>query len=76
MPMYTFKDTENGEVYDKTMKIADLDGYLRDNPSLQVIIRPVNFIYDAGTNIKVDDGFRDRMKEIKKTYKINNIPDY
>lgn len=74
--MYTFKNTENGEVYDKMMKIADLDGYLRDNPSLQVIIRPVNFIYDAGTNIKVDDGFRDRMKEIKKTYKINNIPDY
>lgn len=74
--MYTFKNSENGEVYDKTMKIADLDGYLRDNPSLQVIIRPVNFIYDAGTNIKVDDGFRDRMKEIKKTYKINNIPDY
>lgn len=76
MPMYTFKNTENGEVHDKMMKIADLDGYLRDNPSLQVIIRPVNFIYDAGTNIKVDDGFRDRMKEIKKTYKINNIPDY
>lgn len=77
MPTYTFKNIQTDEVFDKVLKISDLQPYLADNPNIkQVIGGATAFIYDAGTNIKVNDGFRDRIKEIKKKYTINNIPDY
>lgn len=77
MPTYTFKNIETDEVFDKLMKISELDNFLKENTHIiQIVGGASTFIYDAGTNIKVSDGFKDRMKEIKKKYTINNIPDY
>ena len=33
MPNYEFKNTETGEVFEKQMRISELDQYLIDNPT-------------------------------------------
>jgi len=33
-------------------------------------------VHEPGTRLKVDNGWRDRLKEMKKTYKINNINEH
>jgi hypothetical protein len=33
MPTYTFRNTETGEIFDRQMKIAELDQYKIDNPT-------------------------------------------
>jgi len=33
MPNYLFRDTSNGEIFEKMMKIAELDSYKEQNPT-------------------------------------------
>lgn len=44
MPTYTFKDTNTGEVFEKFMKISELDEYSESNPHLEKIIHAPNVI--------------------------------
>jgi len=44
MPTYTFKDTNTGEVFDKFLKISELDEYSESNPHLEKVISAPNLI--------------------------------
>ncbi len=44
MPTYTFKDTNTGEVFDKFLKISELDEYSESNPHLEKVIHAPNLI--------------------------------
>ena len=67
MPTYLFKDTATDEVFEKVMKIAELDDYLAANPTHQRH-------YDGrapamGDSVrlglrKVDNGFKEVLQKI------------
>jgi hypothetical protein len=67
MPTYLMRNTETGEVFEKVMKIAEYDQYLKDNPS------HVRF-YDGADSvaaftgdhvvIKKDSGFKEVLQKI------------
>ena len=77
MPIYTFRNKDTGEEFDETMMIAELDPYLKSNPHLeQRITAATKIVHERGTNLRVDDGFRETMSKIKETYKVNNIKSY
>lgn len=69
MPIYTFKDNETGEEFDKMMKMSELDEYKEANPHLSTVIRGAPaFSYDSvGLGVrKTDDSFNSLLKHIKK----------
>lgn len=38
MPNYTFEDTNTGDVYEMTMRIAERDEFVKDNPHMKQLI--------------------------------------
>ena len=75
--IYTFRDKETGEEFDLNMMISELDTYLENNPNVEQIIRSATkIVHERGTNLRVDDGFRESISRIKETYKVNNIKSY
>lgn len=70
MPSYTFKDTETGEQFTTVMSMAEREEFLSANPHMQQVIHSAPSIGDTirmGMR-KPDDGFRDRLREIKKAH--------
>lgn len=70
MPTYTFINTETGDVVTEIMSIKEREKFLKKNPQYQQQIVSAPAIGDSikmGLR-KPDDGFRDRLREIKKTH--------
>ena len=68
MPSYTFLNTESGEMFTTIMSIAEREEYLKANPHIQQQLISAPALGDSirlGLK-KPDNGFRDRLKEIKK----------
>jgi predicted nucleic acid-binding Zn ribbon protein len=76
MPTYRFKNNETGEEFEKFMKISEREQFLTDNPNVSQMPVPTRIVHETGTNLKIDDGFREVLGRIKNTYKINNIKSY
>ena len=77
MPTYSFRDKKTDAEFDKIMMIAELDTYLDENPHLeQVITSGTKIVHERGTNLKVDDGFREVISKVKETYTVNNLKSY
>jgi len=70
MPNYTFLNTETGDHIDLYMSMSERDQYTLDNPNMQQVIHSAPSIGDTvrmGMK-KPDNGFRDRLREIKKAH--------
>lgn len=70
MPNYTFLNTETNEYYELYMSVAEREQYVKDNPAMQQVIHSAPALGDSirlGLR-KPDDGFRDRLREIKKAH--------
>ena len=76
MPTYKFKNNKTGEEFEEFMSIASREQYLIDNPDVSQMPVATRILHERGTNLKVDDGFREVTAKIKDTYKINNIKSY
>ena len=77
LPTYNFRNTETGEELEITMRISELDEYKLNNPVMQQYLKSApRIVGGVGTNLKVDDGFREVLSKVKDTYKVNNIKDY
>jgi hypothetical protein len=80
MPIYSFKDTETGEEFDKMLKLAERESFLEDNPNLQQIITGSAPLIDSARlgRAKPDQGFRDLLSSMKnnKSYTGNKINDW
>lgn len=65
--IYTFKNNDTGEVFEKVMSMADKDPYLKENPNLSLVITPVAMSYSGtkSTISQASDGFNDILKSIK-----------
>ena len=72
MPTYTFQNAQ-GEVYDKFMKISEVDQYLADNPGTQKLLAAPSLIggisMDSG---RLPDGFKDKLREMQKKHPTAN----
>lgn len=72
---YTFRNKDTGEEFTKSMKLAEREPFLKDNPHLeQIIVAPT----PAGDSVrlgftKADGVFRDRLAQIKSTHPNNRI---
>lgn len=70
MPNYTFLNTTTGETFTEIMSISEREEYLKANPNIQQQIVSAPSLGDPirlGLK-KPDNGFRDRLKEIKKAH--------
>jgi hypothetical protein len=70
VPTYTFLNTNTGEQLTEIMSIAEREEYLASNPHIQQQIVSAPSLGDSirlGLK-KPDNGFRDRLKEIKKAH--------
>lgn len=70
MPNYTFLNTETNEYHELYMSVAEREQYVKDNPAMQQVIHSAPALGDSirlGLR-KPDDGFRDRLREIKKAH--------
>ncbi len=70
MPTYTFLNTNTGEQLTEIMSIAEREEYLASNPHIQQQIVSAPSLGDSirlGLK-KPDNGFRDRLREIKKAH--------
>lgn len=65
MPIYTFKDLNTGEVFEHSMKIAELDQFRNDNPHLQTIITAPMICDPVRVGVtKVDGGFKEVLQKV------------
>lgn len=66
MPLYDFKDTKTGEVFEKFMSIASKEEYLKENPHIEPFISGLPPLIDPvvlGVR-KTDQGFKEVMQKI------------
>ena len=74
MPTYTFEDIENGNVENLTMTISELDDYKKDNPNMKQVLGSFGISDPIRMGLrKPDEGFRDRLKDIKRSHKGSTI---
>ena len=76
MPTYRFKNNKTGEEFEEFMQMSKRESYLSENPDIIQMPVATTVVHETGTNLKVDDGFREVVSKIKNTYKINNIKSY
>ena len=65
MPTYLFRNTETGEVFEKVMKISELDPYKMENPTHERYYDGVAPAF-AGDHItiKKDTGFKEVLQRV------------
>jgi hypothetical protein len=70
MPSYTFKNLNTGEEWTDIMSISEREEFLSKNPQVQQQLTSAPALGDSirlGLR-KPDNGFRDRLREIKKAH--------
>lgn len=77
MPFYVFRDSNSGEVFEKLMKISELDQYKLDNPHLVQVPQAPGLSDPVRLGrMKPSDGFRDVLSKIKEGSPGSNINTY
>ena len=67
MPTSQFKNKTTGVEWNKELKIAELDDYVKENDCSIVVRAPQIISWRGELRHKHSDGFNDRSKEIHKT---------
>ena len=68
MPTYTFYSHDLDEIFEVYLKMSEREEYIKDNNLIQI---PTPIALHSGRgmgNKKIDDGFRDILKEMKKKH--------
>lgn len=77
MPTYSFRDKLTGEVFDKIMKISELDIFLSSNDNLETVIThapPLGDSVRLGIR-KPDGGFNEVLSKIHSNNYKSNLAD-
>lgn len=76
MPTYAFRNKETGELFDQSMKMAELDGFLEQNPTLERyhdgIAAPIGDPVRLGIR-KLDGGMKEVLQRIKSANRRSTI---
>lgn len=67
MPTYRFLNTETNEEFEDFMSISAMEKFLEENKHITQLVNGSPMIV-SGVNKKPDAGFRDLLKEMKKTH--------
>lgn len=76
MPHYTFLNKETNEEFNEIMTLTEREEFLKTNPHIEQLIFKTAPVLHSGRGLglrKVDDGFRDVMKNISKRNPRNNM---
>jgi|TARA_A100001391_G_C5017676_1_gene264958 hypothetical protein len=67
MPTYTVKDIKTNSQWDVNCSYAELQQMLDNSPDLIKVLSTPNFSYSGVGSLlsKTDDGWKDRLKQIK-----------
>ena len=67
MPTYTVKDIKTNSQWDVSCSYAELQQMLDNSPDLIKVLSTPNFSYGGVGSLlsKTDDGWKDRLKQIK-----------
>jgi hypothetical protein len=71
MPTYNFLDTITGDEFSEWMGISEAELYLENNPHINRLVSGAPLIHSGrglGGGLKIDNGFNDVLKEIKKAH--------
>lgn len=71
MPTYKFRNNDTGEEWTEFMGISAADKYLEENPHIERLVNGAPMIHSGrglGGGLKVDNGFNDILKNIKKEH--------
>ena len=71
MPTYTFVNDETGDTITDFMKYSEAQQFLEQHPGYKIL--PCAPLISYNDIKKPDNGFRDRLKEIKKSHHGSNI---
>jgi hypothetical protein len=63
MPIYTFKNNDTDEVFDKFISISEKDIFLLESPHITQIIGAPKIISGRG-DMKVSDGFKEVLSKV------------
>ncbi len=66
MPEYEFRNTKTKRIVQKTMKIAEMEEYLRDNPHMERYFGTAPALVRAPL-IKVDSGWKEVLRKVHKS---------
>lgn len=68
MAIYNFKNTESGEIFEKTLRISDLDEFKKNHPELKQVILSAPRLVSGHTTARQLAGseWNDHLKNIKK----------
>ena len=70
MPIYSFKNTKTGKVYDDMMSIADKEVYLKKNKHIQQMVTKINIssgVVGVGA-MKNDNGWKEMQSRIAEAH--------
>ena len=70
MPIYSFKNTKTGKVYDDMMSIADKEVYLKKNKHIQQMVTKINIssgVVGIGA-MKNDNGWKEVQSKIAEAH--------
>lgn len=69
MPTYKFLDTQTGDVFEKFMKISELDDFKKTHPHYESVMTAPNIVGGVGASgPKTDDGFKEVMSKIAEKH--------
>ncbi len=70
MPTYTFYDESAGIEWDEFLSISERDKFLKKNPQITQVIKPVAIVGDhiGGVGPKTDGGFNENMQRIAEAH--------
>ena len=70
MPIYSFKNTKTGKVYDDMMSIADKEVYLKKNKHIQHMVTKINIssgVVGVGA-MRNDNGWKEMQSRIAEAH--------
>ena len=76
MPLYTFKNKETGEVFDKLLPLSERERFLNENPQLEQVLGATAFGDSVRLGIRrPDDGFKEVLSKIHAANYKSNLKD-
>ena len=73
MPLYDFKNTKTDEIEEHSVKLADYDQFVKDNPHLERQLSTPGLISATGNIInKTSTDWKNHLENIKKGAGRNN----
>lgn len=74
MPLYTFKNIDNGEIKENWINMNDYDEFVENNPHLQRIYEPIGTVDPVHLGrVKNSREFTNVLQHIKKSNIRSNI---